>query len=244
MKRILIVMAVSLLAGHTMAQTTTVDSSEAVKPKKKSNFILGDQPNDHFLLQFGYSDFLHKQDSVSLKSVGRSLNVYFMMAFNDQEDARFSLALGLGFGSDNYYLNKQRIDLTNPNRGTFYTDTADSYRRSKLTMTYLEIPVELRYSSRPNDPNHSWKFALGVKGGLLLSGHTKVKMLRDVNGITDYTLKVKDDRLFTPARAAGEVRFGYGVLSLFIQSDITNFFKVNDGPSVRPYTIGFTVSGL
>lgn len=249
MKRILIVMAVSLFAVQTMAQKTTVDSTSATKPappakKKRFGFILGDHANDHLLLQLGYCDFLNKNDSVSLKSVGRSVNAYFMMAFNDLVDPRFSLAAGLGFGTDNYYLNKQRIDLTNPNRGTFYTDTADDYRRSKLAMAYLEAPIEARYSSNPTNPNHAWKFAVGIKAGLLLSAHTKVKMLRDVNGLTDYTLKYKDDHLFTPGRIAGTLRFGYGVISLFLQADITNYFKVDDGPAIRPYTAGITISGL
>ena len=244
MKRILIVLAVSLFAVHTMAQKTSTDSTAAAKPKKKAGFILGDHANDHLLIQLGYSDFLSKKDSVSTKAFGRSFNMYFMMAFNSESDPRFSLAAGLGFGTDNYYLNKQRIDLTNPSRGVFYTDTADAYRRSKLTMAYLELPAEIRYSSNPSNPNHAWKFALGIKAGLLLSAHTKVKMQRDVNGLTDYTLKVKDDHLFTPGRVVGTFRFGYGVFSLFTQTDITNYFKSGDGPSIRPFTVGFTVSGL
>jgi hypothetical protein len=246
MKRILIVMAVSLFALHTMAQKITADSTTATKPKKKnwSNVILGDQANDHFLLQLGYSDFLHKQDSVGTKGIGRTFNAYFMMAFTSKTDQRLSVAVGLGFGSDNYYLNKERVDLTNPSRATFYTDTADDYRKSKLNANYLEIPIEARFSSNPTDPNKSWKLAIGIKGGLLTSVKTKVKMLRDINGIPDYTLKTKDDHLFNPARVAGTLRFGYGVFSLFTQVDITSFIKNGDGPNIRPYTIGLTLSGL
>jgi hypothetical protein len=246
MKRILIVLAVSFVALHTMAQTKVDSTTYSTKPKKKSwsNVILGDQANDHFLFQLGYSDFLNKQDSVSTKGIGRSVNMYFMMAFADKQDNRFSAAVGLGFGSDNYYLNKERIDLTNPARATFYTDTADDYRKSKLNATYIEIPLEARYSSNPANPNHAWKVALGVKAGLLAGIKTKVKMLRDINGIPDYTLKTKDDHLFNPVRAAGTLRVGYGVVSLFFQTDITSFIKSGDGPSIRPYTAGVTISGL
>jgi len=247
MKRLLIVMAVSMFAVHTMAQKTTVDSTASgasVKPKKKSSFILGDHANDHFLFQLGYSDFLNKKDSVSTKAFGRSLNMYFMMAFNSENDPRFSVAVGLGFGSDNYYLNKERIDLTNPTRGVFYADTADNYRRSKLTMAYIELPAEIRYASNPTNLNHSWKFALGIKAGLLTSAQTKVKMIRDINGLTDYTTKVRDKRLFTPGRVVGTFRVGYGVFSLFGQTDITNFFKSGAGPEIRPWTLGITLSGL
>jgi hypothetical protein len=124
------------------------------------------------------------------------------------------------------------------------TDTADNYRRSKLTMAYLELPAEVRFSTNPSNPNHAWKFALGVKAGLLLNAHTKVKMIRDVNGFTNYTTKVKDNHLFTPGRFAGTFRVGYGVFSLFGQTDITNFFRSGDGPTIRPWTLGITISGL
>lgn len=247
MKRLLIVLTVSLFAVHTMAQKTTdsTAASATVKPKKKfGSFVLGDHANDHLLIQLGYSDFLSKKDSVSTKAFGRSFNMYFMMAFNSLSDPHFSVAVGLGFGSDNYYLNKERIDLTNPTRGVFYADTADNYRRSKLTMSYIELPAEIRYASNPTNLNHSWKFALGIKAGLLTSSQTKVKMLRDINGLTDYTTKVRDKHLFTPGRLVGQFRVGYGVFSLFGQADITNFFRSGDGPSIRPWTAGVTISGL
>ncbi len=245
MKRLLIVMVASLFALHSLAQKTSTDSTGTQKPhKKRFNFVLGDHANDHLLLQLGYSDFLNKQDSVSTKGFGRSTNVYFMMAFNFVSAPKFSVAVGAGIGADNYYLNKERIDLTNQTRATFYSDTLDQYRRSKLAMNFVEVPLELRYSSNPDNPNHAWKFALGIKAGLLVNAHTKVKMLRDINGIPNYTLKTKDNHLFDEERAAGTFRFGYGVLSLFTQVDITNFFKANDGVNIRPYTVGITVSGL
>lgn len=244
MKRILIVMAVSLFAVHTMAQKSPADSTATAKQKKKFNFILGDHANDHLMLQLGYSDFLNKHDSVSLRGFSRSVNAYFMMAFNSVSDPRFSLAVGLGVGTDNYYLNKQRIDITNQQRGTFVTDTANDYKKSKLAMAYLQLPLELRFSSNPDNPNRAWKFALGVKGGLLMSAHTKVKMIRDVNGVPNYTIKYKDNHLFNSATADGTFRVGYGVFSLFTDVEITNFFKANAGPPIRPFTVGVTISGL
>jgi hypothetical protein len=246
MKRILIVLAVSLFAVHAVAQKTASDSSSSTMKKKHnwSHAILGDQPNDHFLLQIGYSDFLSKQDSVSTKGFGRSFNSYFMMAFADKDDNRFSLGVGLGVGTDNYYLNKEVVDLNNQSQLIFVSDTADTFKKSKFTAAYVEAPVEGRFSSNPGDPNSAWKFAIGFKLGYLLSLHTKEKLVRDQEGIPDYTIKQKNDRLFNPVRLAGTLRFGYGVVSLFTQVDITSFVKNGDGPSIRPYTIGFTLSGL
>ena len=245
MKRILIVMAVSLFAVHAMAQKTTTDSTFTAKKKKKGwSNVIGDRANDHFMFQVGYSDFLNKQDSVGTKGIGRSLNGYFMLDFASKTDQRFSLGVGLGFGTDNYYLNKETVNLTDPNRITFVTDTADQFRKSKLTAAFFEAPIEGRYSSNPENPNKAWKFAIGMKLGVLLSMHTKEKIIRDVNGLTNYTLKQKDDHLFNPIRSAGYLRFGYGVFSLFTQVDITSFIKQGDGPSIRPYTAGITISGL
>jgi len=238
-------MAVSLFAVHAMAQKTTTDSTYSAKKKKKGwSNVIGDRANDHFMFQVGYSDFLNKQDSVGTKGIGRSLNGYFMLDFASKTDNRFSLGVGLGFGTDNYYLNKETVDLTNPTRITFITDTATQFRKSKLTAGYFEAPIEGRYSSNPGDPNRAWKFALGVKLGALLSIHTKEKIIRDINGLTDYTLKQKDNHMFNPIRAAGYFRFGYGVFSLFGQVDISSFIKQGEGPAIRPYTAGITISGL
>ncbi len=238
-------MAVSLFAVHAMAQKTTTDSTYSTKKRSKwSHAILGERANDHFMLQLGYSDFLNKKDSVGTKGIGRSLNGYFMMDVVSKTDQRLSVGVGLGFGTDNYYLNKEKVDLTNPNRITFISDTITQFRKSKLTAGYFEAPIEGRYSSNPDNPNKAWKFVLGVKLGALLSIHTKEKISRDINNITDYTLKQKDNHMFTPVRVAPYFRFGYGVFTLFTQVDATSFIKSGDGQAIRPYTIGITMSGL
>jgi hypothetical protein len=236
-------MAVSLFAVHAMAQKTTTDTT-AKKKQTWANAILGDHSDDHFMFQLGFSDFLNKNDSISTKGIGRSFNAYFMKSFHFKNNDRFAFALGLGFGTDNYYLNKELVDLKNPTRIVFLRDTIDQYRRSKITAAFVEVPAEIRYNANPDNLNSSWKFALGVKLGALLSVHTKVKYTRDIENNIDYTAKEKDNRMFNPVRAAGYFRFGYGVWSLFMQVTMTSFIKIGDGPPIIPYTAGIAISGL
>jgi hypothetical protein len=238
-------MAVSLFAVHAMAQKTTTDTTT----KKKNTWahaILGDHSDDHFMFQLGYDDFLNKHDSISLKGIGRSFNAYFMKAFPFKTDKRFAFALGLGFGTDNYYLNKEVVanNLNNGTRVTFISDTIDAFKKTKLAVGFLEAPAEIRYNAHPDNMNNTWKFALGVKLGVLLSAHTKEKFSRDQNNLVDYTLKYRDTKLFNPVRAASYFRIGYGVWSLFMQVTMTSFIKVGDGPPLIPYTAGIGISGL
>lgn len=245
MKRILLLLAVSVFAVHAMAQNTTSDTTS----KKKNNLahsILGDHSDDHFMFQLGYDDFLNKHDSVSLKGIGRGFNAYFMKAFHFKNSKNFAFSLGLGFGTDNYYLNKEIVanGLNNGNRVTFVSDTIDQFKKTKLAVGYLEAPAEIRYVKNPDNMNATWKFALGVKLGALLTAHTKEKFSRDQNNLVDYTLKIRDTKLFNPVRAAGYFRIGYGVWSLFYQMDITSFIRTGDGPPIIPFTAGIGISGL
>ena len=47
----------------------------------------------------------------------------------------------------------------------YQLDTASNFKKFKVTTAYLEVPIELRFTSRPDEPNKSFKFAAGLKLG-------------------------------------------------------------------------------
>ena len=111
-------------------------------------------------------------------------------------------------------------------------------------MSYLEVPVELRFSSKP--ASAGWKIAIGGKVGTLINLHTKGKNLQDKNGktINSYTIKENSKRYFTGTRLMGTARIGYGAVSLFGAYQINNILKDGAGPDMKLYQVGLSISGL
>ncbi len=56
------------------------------------------------------------------------------------------------------------------------------HKKNKAGYDLSKIPIELRYAVDPENTNSSWKFAAGIRVGLLLSAYYKGKTWQnDVN---------------------------------------------------------------
>lgn len=222
----------------------------AKKPKKDwTKSSIANRPKDHFLIQVGYNHWTKKPDSVQSGGVPLSVNFYFMMDFPFKTDPRWSAAVGAGLAIDNQGFKNTLIDVAGQkaDRLGFY-DVGDTihFKKYKLVSTYLEAPVELRFSSDPENNMKSWKGAFGVKVGTLLSAHTRGKTLVSSSGATlnNYIEKEKSKRYFNGTRLSVMGRFGYGIVSIYGAYQINPFIKEGAGPDVRPFQVGITVSGL
>ena len=230
------------------------ENPSAPKTKKKdwSKVKLTNRANDHFMLQYGWLNWANKPDSVNNRGFSNTVNVYFMIDMPFKTDPRFSVAFGPGIGTDNIFFNATNITTTNHLKPLEFQNVADTnhFDKYKLVNAFLELPVELRFSSNPENSNKSFKIALGAKVGVQVSSHTKGKRWVDKNGTLisgfddKYVRKDKDKYFFNGNRLVGMFRVGYGNLSLHATYQIGSLIKEGLGPQVKPYTIGFTISGL
>jgi hypothetical protein len=240
------------------AQDSTKTAAPAPAPaasasKKKVWKYNPNRANDHFMIQVGYNGWASKPDTISTKGIPRTFNMYFMFDFPFKTSPRFSVGIGAGLGTDNFYLNKQSIDIAGRTSNTlaFKSDT-NYFKKYKLATTYLEIPVELRFAANPDNTNKSWKVAVGGKIGTMLSAMTKGKNLMSSKGgtINSYTEKIKSKRYFNSTRLAVTGRISKGVFGIFGQYQINQFIKDGAVPAgsqlvdIRPFTIGLSISGL
>jgi hypothetical protein len=222
-------------------------------PKKKVWKYNPNRANDHFMIQVGYNGWASKPDTINTKGIPRTFNMYFMFDFPFKTSPRFSIGLGVGLGTDNFYLDKQSVDIAGRNSNTlqFKADT-NYFKKYKIATTYLEVPVELRFAADPDNTNKSWKVAVGGKIGTMLSAMTKGKNLMSSKGgtINNYTEKIKSKRYFNSTRLAVTGRISKGVFGIFGQYQINQFIKdgaVHAGSplvDIRPFTIGLSISGL
>jgi hypothetical protein len=128
------------------------------------------------------------------------------------------------------------------------SDSAENFKKYKVTNVYAEVPVEVRYYSNPENPNKSWKAALGIKVGTLLKTYSKGKNLLTKNGFSiygpTYIEKESQRRFFNGTMLAITGRIGYGAVSLSGGYQITGVLKDGSGPAMNRLSVGVTISGL
>ncbi len=254
MRKLNLLFVVALLCSTAvMSQEVDKPSKEGKKEKKDwSKVKLGDRANDHFMIQLGTETMLGLPDTVETKGIGRHLNIYLMLDKPFQTDPRFSVGFGVGIGSSNIYYNNTQIDLkgsVNPTAATLVdVEGRERFRKYKMTTVWAEAPIELRYVANPLNSDKSWKIALGVKIGTMVSGYTKGKDLLSASGQSiygnKYTEKEKDRKFLNPTRLAGTLRFGKGNFTIYSAFQVTNLYKDGQGPDARPFSLGICLSGL
>jgi hypothetical protein len=227
----------------------TQEENERKRKVAVPNLNLANRSKDHLLIQLGFDTWANMPDSINTRGLSRSFNMYFMFDFPFKTNPHLSVAIGAGIGTNNMYFKDTYIDIAgrNGNRLSF-NDVSDTtrFKKYKLLTSFLEAPVEFRYSARPENPKKSFKAAIGAKIGTMLAASTKGKNLLNGAGqnINNFTQKEKSKKFFNTTRLSVTGRLGYGSLSIFGSYQVNSFIKEGFGPDVRPFSIGLTLSGL
>jgi len=242
-KVILSLLTILLFSGLAKAQTATTE-------KKMAD--LSSRPADHLMIQFGADSWTGRPDSVMTSGTGRHFNLYFMLDKPFKTNNKFSLAYGLGFGTNNQYIAKGTyVDVAqigNNIRFKKLDSLSNRFAKQKVATVYLQVPAELRYYSNPANPAKSWKLAAGIKVGLLFKGYTKSKDLQTFNGASlygkTYVQKMSNKRFFTSNDITLTARAGYGILSLNVGYSVTPVIRDGYGPAFNRLSVGLCISGL
>ena len=213
---------------------------------------LSNRPNDHLMLQYGWDSWGSVPDSINTSGFSRHFNAYAMIDKPFKSNPHLSVGFGLGIGSSNIFFTDTYVNLKSSSTTLPFTNVAgkgeNHFKKFKLTTVFAELPIELRFAHNPVMPDKGFKAALGVKVGTMLNEHTKGKNAIDANGSsiygTKYIMKESDKRYINTTRVAITGRFGVGNFSIDASYQVTNFLKEGVGPSIKPYSIGLTISGL
>ncbi|MBD0332754.1 MAG: PorT family protein [Chitinophagaceae bacterium] len=237
-----------IITGFALSFATAVLAQDTTTHKRTPPNVTLPRSNDHFMLQLGYLVWQGAPDSINKGGIPRSFNAYFMFDFPFKTNPHFSAAIGAGVATDNMYFDKTNVDIKDNTPTVVFDNVSDTthFKKYKLATAYLEAPVELRFSSNPDDSRKSVKVALGAKVGVLVNAHVKGKTLQNKNNgtIVDYTLKENSKHFFNKNRLSVTGRIGYGHFSLFSSYALTPLFKEGVAAEIRPMTIGLTISGL
>lgn len=178
-------------------------------------------------------------DGVKFRAYSPGINIYTMRTFPVKE-SNFAFAMGLGLGVHNMFSNSVLSDTSGVSFFTAIPEKAANgsnlkYKKSKLTLTYLDVPAELRFKSASGV-----RVALGVKVGVLIGSHTKYK---GDDLLTGKKTKVKEGYVPNIAtwRFGPTVQIGYKWVNLIAYYSVTKIFDEGAGPEIYPISVGLAL---
>lgn len=205
-------------------------------------------PGD-LILDFGVSLFNKPLDTMSQYVVkSRAVNIYYLYHIPFGEESAFSFNPGIGLGAENYNL-ADDVTLSTIDGQTHAVPLQDVLgsdnvirRKSKLSVNYLDIPVELRYHSNKTNHDRGFRIAVGGRIGVLFDAHTKVKYELDDEV---KKIKMKEDFSLNKLRYSLSGRLGLGAFSLFYYQNMSSLFQKDKGPEgtdTRTYVAGISLT--
>jgi len=190
------------------------------------------------LIGLTWDRLLNMPNGVQQKWYGRGVGVNLMYDYPFTKNGNVSGAIGLGFQSHNYYLNAvvNRFDSAGVNYSQFNVVGDTILDRGKISVNYVDLPIELRFRTNPNEKGYQWKFAVGGKVGYLIQAHEK---LINAQGIK---IKTYDYPHISQWRYGVSARVGYGSLMLSAFYSLTPFFEsTNSNSQQNALTVGLTI---
>ena len=101
---------------------------------------MSNRPNDHLLVQFGYTGWAGKPDSINTGGLSKSINVYFMFDFPFKTNPKLSMAFGPGIASDHILFSETHVGLKDNTSTLYFTNQSDTnhFKKTKLATVYLD----------------------------------------------------------------------------------------------------------
>jgi len=144
------------------------------------------------LLEVGFNFVSGAPDSLKTSFWGsKTFNVYYFWE-KQIGSSGFTFNPGIGIGTEKLdYKEDVTLSTTPGDSGIVSIESfipGADVRKTKLALTYLDIPIEVTYHTNKENFKKSFRAGIGGRVGLLINSHTKV-----VYKLNDYrkTLKMK-----------------------------------------------------
>jgi hypothetical protein len=183
-----------------------------------------------------FNDFwLNPPTDMKVRAINQGVQVFgtYNMPFGK---SNFSFAIGVGISIHNLYWNYRFQGDSVSFQFVKIEDSLD-YKRSKLTMPYVEVPLEFRLKT-----NNKISVGIGFKVGYMVYAHAKY---------------VGDDYLFNSANTlkasfkgiqniekfayGPTLRLGYKWFNVSGYYSLSSVFQKGKGPDMYPISVGFVL---
>lgn len=197
-------------------------------------------------LEIGVNGIMDYKNSLDLPAnasfleldYGRSLQFGLNLFEKDFHIYKNYVNIVTGFGFDfNHYSFQNSVTLNGDTTYlTAWTDSNIDYKKNKLNVTYIKVPLMLEFNTSKN-AKKNLHIAVGGEFAYRINSVTKQKY--EENG-DRHKLKHKDDYNLEPFRYSAVARIGYNDVTVFANYGLNRLFKKDRGPQVYPFTIGVT----
>jgi hypothetical protein len=246
-KKIVVLFALNVILIPAFSQdvtTTTTDQNTTTTSEKRDGLSadkagLPDIPGV-FTLELGLNRLQDGPSDIKSGFWGsRTLNIYYQYEIRILK-SKFFLVPGVGFSLERYKFKDGNILAYNAGVLAMYKPEdlgLSGVKKSQLITNYFEVPVEICFRTRPDDPARSFKISVGGRIGYLFDSFTKVKYKED-GEVKKY--KDKQDFQLTKIRYGLSGRIGVGNVSLFGYYNLTPLFESGEGPVLNGKTTEFS----
>jgi hypothetical protein len=229
MKNKLFILIIALIPFQGIAQEDIFDPGDTVRFQ-----------NDMLVVNLLSSTWLNAPEGVEMAPVSISSEFYYMFPLFGK-NSNISMAAGLGVSCENYHNNS--LPGLDSNDATVFTPHTGNheYTKNKLSVSYIDIPLEFRFRTNPNEKKRSFKISLGFRGGYLVADYIKY-VGEDFRTNTGKIVKFKEYRIenLSKIRYGAFARIGYGKVNLICNYTLSQFFEKDKGPEMVPLTFGLS----
>ena len=205
-------------------------------------------PNSVIQFNWSYNSFKEIPKGMNLSPMSTGIDIYALETLLGKKSF-VSLAIGAGFSVQNYKSDSYLVNVDS----SYFTKIPDDldYHKNKITTVFVDIPIELRFRSRPKARDkagivrkRNFRFTVGFKIGYNIQRYMKYdgKDYRSENyGIQ---IKYKEYRLnnLLLYRYGVSSSIGIGKVSIYGYYSLTNLFIKDKGPELIPFSIGLSIN--
>ena len=239
MKKVFVLFIVILCAGTLLAQDT---SSRSTRSKSRFNADYKTYKKISIGTDFTYDLWQDMPEAIGKKRFNRSSSFFGTYNFR-LNNSSFYLCPGLGFNFRNIYAGAllQRDTLT----GIAYVPIPEgtSFKKAKTTLSYIELPIDLRYSYKRFQAGIGLKISCNIG----VTSKYKGKQFAEDGMAGQYSVgkDIKEKWVQIPDaerfQFGAQVRIGYSWIHAYGYYSFNKVFKSSTNIEMYPISVGISV---
>ncbi|WP_264548779.1 porin family protein [Flavobacterium sp. N2820] len=168
---------------------------------------------DQIYCSVSYNFLQNKPDNFSQYSFSAGLTAGVFRDFPISKNRHWSIAPGIGYSYNDL---KQNIDFSAAS-----SSSAVTIVRSRMTIHYLEVPLEIRWRNASPESHKFWRIHIGFKVSYLLGG----KFIYESDAIGNGDFKIKE--VANELQYGVYVAFGFNTWNPYIYYGLNPIFDKN-----------------
>jgi hypothetical protein len=187
---------------------------------------------DQFYFSFTYNILQQKDLGISQNKFSAGLSGGFLRDMPINESRTVAIAAGLGYALQNYNYDLVTSEVDGENQYSLI-ETNSGYDKNKLSLHFVELPIEFRWRTSTFDSHKFWRVYTGVKFSYLFYNRSKY-----VDGSSSEVVTSNKD--LNTFRYGVYLATGYNTWNAYVYYGINPIFKKSaqlDGAPIELRTL-------